>query len=422
MPAPTAAMILALAASQFGASAGVRTETRGGLIPTGGAIESDPSLDVTISPTFAVTMGSSNSTFVAGYDLRLLRRFFVDAAQRFIIMHNGRLGYSDKFGRGWVFNADLATRYGEIDFANANLNTPQPGSMMASTPGTAPAAVSIPVFTVGLAASLTGQFGRNHTLGFTVLTSHQRPLNIDVETASSTAAINGLALFEELTNGSLAMTYGYTVGPSLSINASGSVGFTTFPSAVNQGTPGQNFTSGSASGGLSYRIGRSNSISGSLGTLISQGTSGFLISPIGRLGWTRAWASNLQYRVSTNLQVGVSGIANPLAGNVEPRLDSRFLLTAGFGKDWTANISAFMGTPVPINRSGGMNIITPDLGQETALGFDVPIAYRISDTLSVDFGVSAQVAATRFDAMDFRFLSPSITAFVGLNARVGLGL
>ncbi len=423
MATASVALFLALgSAVGFGASAGLRTETRAGLIPTGGATTSDPSLDFVVTPTGNVTLSRGDTAFTLGYNVRLLRRFFVPTIDRFIILHNANAGYSDQFGRGWRLRANVAASLGEVDYATAGTvigGQAQTGGATGNNTnnqtvnnGNVPNAAIVPLLNLSGVVALGGSVGRNHGVGFTFSVSQVRPIG-SVDPSQQT--------FANTIGAGVGANYSYTVTARLGVSAGAGLNFTTFDDPTGAAnSENSNFRSGSANFGVNYQFSPSSGATAQVGALVSDGTNGFLASPTGSLGYNFNVSNTAALQLGGQIMATVDGQANPITQSYDPRLSTQASFGGRIGSDWGVRIEAQFTTPLPIDPTGAESMTLTDAqNAATFVGGGIPVTYRVNDTVSAEFGVRAQAQAPRLDSDMFQFISPSITGYIALAATVG---
>lgn len=420
MATASVALLLALgSAVGFGASAAVRTETSGGLIATGGQQNADPALDFVVTPAGTVTLSRADTAFTLGYNVRLLRRFFVENTDRFIILHNANAGFGDTFGRGWRLRANASASLGEVDYAAATtvignqVGTGSNTNNQTPSRGNTPNAAIIPLLNLSGAAGLQGSFGRNHGVGFTVSVSQVRPLG---------TVDPGVQTFANTIGAGVGANYSYSVTSRLGLSAGTGVNFTTFDNASGSNLNESNFASGSANAGVTYQFSATSGVGLQLGALVSDGTNGFLAAPTGSLSYNVNVSNTAALQLGGQIQATVDGQANPITSIFEPRFSAQASFGGRIGSDWGVRIEGQFTTPLPIEPSGtGLQMTNPNANVTTFIGGGIPVTYRINSALNAEFGVRGQVQGPRLDADTFTLISPSITGYVAISASVATG-
>ncbi len=407
-----AVMLTLGAAVGVGATAGVRTETRAGLIPNGAETTSDPSLDFVLTPSGSLSLSRGDSAFTVGYNVRMLRRFFVDTIDRFILLHNANVGYGDTFGRGWRLNVSMSGTVGEVDYAGqTSATTPQAqtgNNPAVQNNGNAVNAPIVPLLNVSGVMALNGAIGRSHGLGFNVTVNHLRAIGTPVNVNET---------FSDTLGAGIGTAYRYTATARLGFVAGAGVNFTTFNDPAGMGS--ENFGSGSANLGVTYQFSATSGAGLQLGALVSNGTGGFLASPTGTLTYNVNFSNTAALRIDGRAQARVDGQPNQVTETFDPRFSSSVSVGGTIGSDWTVRIEGQFTTPLPIDPSDAT--MPNEEATTTFIGGAIPITYRINDAVDASFGVRAQVQGPRLDSEMFTLVAPSITGFVAISATVGTG-
>ncbi|MBK6686427.1 MAG: hypothetical protein IPG45_18305 [Deltaproteobacteria bacterium] len=421
------ALLLPLAGSpDFIVNAAVRAETRGGMIPYAVGAPASEAIDLELLPQARLALQHDDGRLTLGYGPRLFRRFInlpeaqaqVTNTDRFLVLHSLDAGYRHILSRSWSANATGSWQRGESDYGA--LTTQVGGTSGSGTSGSGTSgssggsATSANNGSAALIAlsTLLGTVGLEGALDSTQRISFGGQI---IEVRSIGDQTGGLRVPRSLTiGGNAAWELALTRVDLLRLAAN--VDVVKFDALDNQ--PALDFRNVSLLGGLERALTDTARLGGQLGLLvINSEDTGTQVQPIGALAFSFSPIQTRNVRGEANITVGVDGFANPLLGAFQTRLNAGVGMRITVPPDWSFGLNGTLVTPIDEQASGAAAITDNLLGQ-TVLSAALPIAVRLDENFSLEFGGRFSALAPRFDDPNFRLASINLVAYLAITAAV----
>ncbi len=429
---------LACVAQNVDVEAGIRSETRAGLIPlapgsVGGTNQGSPlSVDFENVPRLALHVGSRNLRLSTNYSLRVLRRVSTStsAPSGVLLLHSGGLAMSYNLSRDWNTSLGASFSVGATDFLGV-----APAVSSGSGPGNSatggPAANVVDLFSGGLSGSLAGSVDHRTRTELMLRVSHSRSLGDATETVAvlpSQVSVGG------------DNNWNFVWDNRSDLVASASAEWINFgdPEGTETTTAAGSLNSNFVN--LALRTGFTRRFRGEGGVTIRAGMIGIYrpaqeergtdlrFAPVFDLSYRDDLVRHRATRLLATVAVGLDGFADPVRAQFVPRATLGLGLTLSLRPRWTFDLQGAFVTPTDLRPPApepGVPSLAGLVG-ETSVGGGLLARYRASDEITVEFGARVSALGPRLRAGedteapedDFRLSNLTAVGFLGLTGAV----
>lgn len=395
-----ALLVIDPSASRTDVSGGVSTEVRGGWAPVDPVSPSTAAFVVVLIPNVDLQhTHRRRGTVGLGYAPRMfLRQPNQLSVRRPLLFHDIDLSYARRLNRAWQFGTTARAGIGEIDYTSAALafdvgQTQLPNNSVLS------------LLTVDGSVGFTGTLSPHAGLGIATGAGTRRSLPNGDEPPS-------------------AVTRNYadvTVGPSLELGARDDLSVRVVTSVIDF-VPGALFVSVDARLAWSHALRRRLRLGVDAGMFVGRvalrqdDTTGAddAAFPVGSLSLTGTMIARSRYSLGGAVTASAFGVFDAGSGRLLYRSLLGTDLVLALPPRWSAGITASFVTAITPEPADSRDVVSV---AETIALARTPIAYRIDDTKSVEFGTILGVRAPHLAAQDFS--STQYEAWLYVAFRIG---
>lgn len=388
-------------------SGGVAFDLRGGIAPLQAGQPSEPTVRISISPTFVLTYRDRGRSREARLEYtpqayyRLSQRYLeVSNVRRPLFFHQIRARYGSSLSPRWSWQGVGGATIGEADFSlqTSALGSGNQGDDPAGDPSNPgqPATAESPIVTTGgftAGGGLTGRLTPLHSITIAPSVSIQRLL-------SGSEAASGFTYNQ--TSGDLSIAHGGTISQVDTITTTATGGYADFSTNGAQAYAAANvawrrrldtqLTSG-LSGGVFFtqqvRSPQNNAVGGT--------ALGLPLLPTINYSLSGAIHQRARLRITANINAGTQAYFDAVQGSVLPLAGGGFAFNFFLPPDINVGASASLYTPPTAPPEVEVN--NPAAGR-SSLNIGVPFSYRIDRNLSMESGFTFTGRGPHFSQID----------------------
>lgn len=373
---------------------GIRSENRAGLASITPAADPSAVADFILTPSLALAVYAPSGGLRLFYRPRLFQRVPLSAGFKPLVFHQMDALFNWRMSERWSVGLNLRGGIGSVNY------TYLPSAFQAGNPD-----------------SLQDQPVADETVSFGNVTA---AISNDIRLGPTTRLRFGAnGQYSEATGGTTVST---TVPRQL--RATFAAGFTFTPN----GRDGLDILAGgdiasyldladSDVGFVNLRVGwirsvsRRTQCSAHVGAIVLFSPRSKSGAPAGDLGCSFGLVRMPELRGTLQVQLGVQGYADPVIQDVIPRAVASLGLAFQLPPDWSLGLIGSFYTPIAGPRPGAAS---SQFFTETLLEGRLPITYRVSTELSVEFGGRFLLRGPRFSDPAFRFGSAEGQGYVAI--------
>jgi len=380
------------AGTRIDVGTGARAELNVGRVPVTSVNTSAPGTEETVTLRSGVRLISPTSSLSLIYRPQYyLRLPDVLDIGRPLLLHDGSLNWAARFSRRLSLSWVLRSSAGEL-----------PGSNLLTVfdPGTGTVASSVvPVFRVMTSLGLNALTGKRHTTSVTVNASHNDFLDADTPLQSSE-------------NVGLDLSHSISLSRRTMAGVSGQIGYVAREDQQESATVGSQLF-------LSQQTGPVTSIRVAGGASLGWALAGDISWPLPTLevGYrTQLRASGQSWNL--NLASGTRAFFDVASALYRPQVFLRAGVNGRIHRSWTVASSLSFSADVS-GRTGTPEDQPGQVVQPTQFNFNLPVSYRIHETLRLQFGLRLALAGPPLWDFENGTFQDQVSVFVALDWREG---